>query len=646
MSTGVGQGDGRKHGNFEDLCYNGQKELTCQTPNRFGDAVPTPDEALFVTNLDTGAVTTVRAPATKCDPAQDDPNLHCFELGVVFSPDGKHVYAVGGGNDAVYDFPVTDHELATTPAHTTYLQEVNGAPGGSGTYQQPNPGTQAARTKGLALTPDGKTLLVLKEQAGVLDVLDAETLDFRQEVSFGAFNPSGSNGSVTYPYQVAVAPNGAYAYVSLQGVGQVATVPLVTDSTNGATVAGVPVATVAGDHPTGLAVSPDGSTLLVANANDDTVSVYGLTAGLPGAPTQLTVNSFDGEVYGASPNAVAFAGNDTAYVALAGDNAVAQLARGDGGFTVSGLLPTGWYPTSVAVRPNSGEVLALAAKGLGARYVDPLEYPVPGAGGPRAVNPYYTDKDNMAGLLSVIPTPSGEGLAAGTALVRRNLDFVGANAGEPHGPIPTDPANAGQSPITHVVYIVRENRTYDQVFGDLATTRNDVDADPRYEMLAPATPNAHAIAGRYASSDSFFSNGEASIQGHYWTTSANVDDYVEKSWRQYYSDRNHTSDSVGTNVSAPKNCSIFQAGQAKSVATGGQFTYKDYGDPVGVFNPSIAPGSVPGGTSQATGVTRGGDDRLRRHPRRERRPHQLRRLPRVEGHRLRRPVPGRQWAGR
>ena len=97
-----------------------------------------------------------------------------------------------------------------------------------------------------------------------------------------------------------------------------------------------------------------------------------------------------------------------------------------------------------------------------------------------------------------------------------------------------DPAKAGQSVITHVVYIVRENRTYDQVCGDLAKARNDVDADPAFESLSSATPQGHKPTGRVSSSDSFFSDGEASVQLRYWTTSANVNDYLEKSWRQYY----------------------------------------------------------------------------------------------------------------
>jgi len=608
VATGVGQGDGRGHGDFGGLCVDGQQKNPCPPSVLLPKPSRSPDEALVVTNLVTGAQTEIRTPEGRCNPsaAPGVTTLHCLELGLAFSPDGRHLYATGGGNDAVLDFPVSTADVvAARPVHVAYLQEVNPAPGGTGAYQSPNPGTQAARTKGVAVTPDGSTLLVSKEQSGTLDVLSAADLSLRQRIPFGAANPTGANGSVTYPYAVAVAPDGATAYVTLQGAGQVAALPLVPGPQG--TVTGPPVLLPAGDHPTGLAVSPDGGTLLVTGANDDTVRIFPLTRGVPGPSTSLTVHAKPDEVYGSVPNAVAFDGNDRAYVALAGDDAVAALDRVGGGFAVAGLVPTGWYPTSVAVRPGTRELLTLSAKGLGSRYTPEGGYPAPPAGGPRAVTPGYYDGDNMPGLLTVVAPPTAAELAAGRATAIRNINFAaGGQAAQP-GPVPTDPGKAGQSPITHVVYIVRENRTYDQVFGDLAAVRNDVDADPRFQSLSTATPNAHALTGRYASSDSFYSDGEASIQGHYWTTSANVDDYVEKSWRQYYSDRNHSSDSVGTTISAPKNCSIFQSAMAKATDPSSPyfdptFTYQDDGDPVGVFNPSIAPGSVPGLTPTGSGV--------------------------------------------
>lgn len=600
VATGVGQGDGTPQGDFEDKCVDGQRQGSCgYGPIGQGDPpAATPDEALFVTNLTTGAVTAVRGPLTQCDPGSTTATFACFEDGVTFSPDGQHVYASGGGNDAVYDFPVTPSSTGDAvgqPSRVAYLQELNGAPASSSTYQHPTAGTAAARTKGLAVSADGRYLFVVKEQAGVLDILRTSDLSLVQEVPFAGLNPTGANGSVTYPHTVVVEPDLSAAWVTLQGVAAVARVPLTTDPVTGALTALAPVAVPVGAAPTGEALSPDGHTLLVTDANDDTVKVVDTDVQAAAAPVvqTLVAQAIPGSQHGSTPDAVAFAPgrDDLAYVALAGDDAVAQLALGSGGWSVAGTIPTGWYPTGVAVRPD-GDLLALAAKGLGEQYPAIGGYSRPPiAGGPQALDPGYYDASAMAGLLTLVPARTPDELASDSATVRADIEWAATQEAAPTGsPIPSVPG--GATPITHVVYIVRENRTYDQEYGDLATTRNDADADPAFQSLASATPAGHALVGRFASSDSFFSDGEASVQGHWWTSSANVDDYVEKSWRQYYSSRNHSNDEISAPTSFPANCSLFQSALAKQ-ASDPAFTWKDFGEPVGVANPSIT-GSIPG----------------------------------------------------
>jgi hypothetical protein len=135
-----------------------------------------------------------------------------------------------------------------------------------------------------------------------------------------------------------------------------------------------------------------------------------------------------------------------------------------------------------------------------------------------------------------------------------------------------------------VLYIVRENRTYDQVYGDLATRRNDVNGDPRYQYLASATPQGHAIVNQFASSDNFFSDGEASVQGHWWTTSANASDWIEKAWRLNYSGRNRGQDFLAP-VAMPARCSLFQSGSTKEQQSGGAFQLRNYGEFYGAVTP-------------------------------------------------------------
>jgi hypothetical protein len=186
----------------------------------------------------------------------------------------------------------------------------------------------------------------------------------------------------------------------------------------------------------------------------------------------------------------------------------------------------------------------------------------------------------MPALVSVIPMPSSDDLADATKRVRSNLRVEASGTHRrAHNPIPSP--GGGSSPITHVVYIVRENRTFDQVFGDLGRARRDVDADPKYELLASATPNAHKLATQFGISDRFFSDGEVSVQGHWWTAAANVNDYLERSWPHYYTDRTRHQDDSGT-IATPRGCTLFQAALKKQNESGGAFSFRDYGEFDGV----------------------------------------------------------------
>src|SRR6266540_3199476 len=546
-------------------------------PGLVGDpATPTPDESLSVVDLNSGGTANVTVTPTSHDPSH--PQFNFFSGWVAFDPSGAHLYATGGGNDALYDFPVAGGALGT-PRVAQLPSTLGSLP------PFPFLGKVAGYTRGVAVTPDGTTVLVLKEFDDELDVVDAASLTVRQRLPLGQPTPVGGG----YPYAVAVAPSGDRAYVTLEGSDSLDVIAL---GPAGAKVAGVvPV----GDHPTGLAVTPDGAQVLVANAGDDTVAVVDAAAGR--VVQRLTLEGLPAEAVGSVPNAVALSGGARAFVALAGDDAVAVLDRSAGGWHPAGNLPTGWYPTAVAVRPDDGSVLAVAAKGLGSRYPAGGAYPPPAVGGPSAIpTSYYYDGNNMPGLLTQLSAPDRGDLLRGSVTVAANLRFASHADRRPrHSPVP--PVTGGRSPISHVVYIVRENRTFDQVFGDLAATRREVDADPRFELLAEATPNAHGLASRYAIADRFFSDGEASIQGHWWTSAANYTASTEKAWRQYYSPRNRPNDPIAP-IATPKGCSLFQTAQAKQNATGGQFTFRNYGELVGTaaitLTPSPGLGPVPG----------------------------------------------------
>lgn len=548
----------------------------------------TPDEGLDVIDLATGQVVQVVAVPTSYDRALRDKStgcqdrvFNCFGMGVAFSPDGAHVYASGSGADEIYDFAVSGTAL-TLAARTKVPSLVEQQPA------LPAVGKTFGGPRGLTVTPEGRTLVVASEFDSTVETFDvsggkAPTLKGQGLVPGGvsAFAP------VAYLDAVTASPDSSTAYVSAQGIGTVFAVPIATVPPLPPT--GIPLALpsvpiLAGDHPTGLAVSPDGRRLLVANANSDDLSVVPLVGNVPTGPvTKVPLSVVPGRPLGSVPNGVAFAADGRrAYVVMAGDDAVAVLDT-SAAPTVQGYLSAAWYPTAVAVGPKDGRIYTLSAKGYGSRYTPSLGYlAAPGRtlpSGAAITSSDYYDGSNMPGVLTRVTPPDGSRLGAYTARAQADILHAGAlDQRPPNSPVPA--SVGGPSPIDRVVYIVRENRTFDQVFGDLALTRKDVDADPSLQILAAATPNAHQVAGRYAIADRFFSSGEASIQGHWWSSSANTSDYTEKDWRQNYSPRNRPYAPIGP-AATPPGCSIFQAMAARAAAKPG-FTYRDYGELVGI----------------------------------------------------------------
>jgi DNA-binding beta-propeller fold protein YncE len=611
-----GRGEGQPHG-FNSFCEQDQfvEGVKCPgVPKRLTEnaKVIAPDEGLDVIDIKTGHVVQVTAVKTNnLLPQQEhafcNQGFNCFGVGVTFSPDGKYVYAAGGGDDSIYDFAVHGDKLKLL--HTVAVPSLS-----SKVPALPIEGAASGYPEAVAVTPDGKTLLAADLFDSTLEAFSltpgkAPTLEAQGLVAGGIPGPA----PLAYLDSIVVSPNGQYAYVAAEGTGIVYAVDLAAFEASGIVThllpgvlsslgpaIAVPVPIVGINHPTGLAVSPDGSTLLVAGSDSDNVAAVKLIAGIP-SPLDSTVRleadpTRPRSVLGSSPVDVAYAaGGKRAYVAMAGDDVVAVLDTTGATPKRLGYIPTGWYPTAVAIGPTDHMIYTVSAKGLGSRYVAgvggytaPPGQPLPkGASVPTSS---YYDAENMPGLLTRVAVPTRSRLAAYTRIAAIDLEHAGGlDQRSTQNPIP---ARVGDpSPIKHVVYIVRENRTFDQVFGDLGLKRGDVDADPADQTLAEATPNAHEVAGRYAIADHFFSDGEASVQGHWWTAAANVNNYVESSWRQYYSPRGRPGDSAILPITTPPGCTIFQALQAYQL-THPKFTFENYGELVGLVTPTSSVGSL------------------------------------------------------
>ncbi len=214
-------------------------------------------------------------------------------------------------------------------------------------------------------------------------------------------------------------------------------------------------------------------------------------------------------------------------------------------FQLVGRIPTGSYPTMAAATPKRRQLVWVSARGLGVG-------PNPGGPNPNTGDDNYLDQylpSIVDGASGVLKYPSDKKIRKLTPISDRQVVPADARTAPADTPIRAD------GPIKHVFYIVRENRTYDQVLGD--DSRGD--GDPALTLFGNSiTPNLHALVQRFPLLDHVYANSEASIDGHYWTAAGAVSDYVTKNWHQNYAGRNRPYDFGAYEVSAPPKGYIFQ----------------------------------------------------------------------------------------
>ena len=374
---------------------------------------------------------------------------------------------------------------------------------------------------GLAL--DGGTAYVCLSRNNTLGVVDLAQGKLTKEIPVGVA-----------PYEVALLPGGLAAVsnqggrrpvagaktaksagteteVDERGVASTGTVSIV-DLKSGRTVREVAV----GLQPCGLAVGQ--GWFAVANANSDTVSLVSTTTWK--VESELVVKTTRGQLFGSMPNALALGGDGkTMFVALAGNNAVAivdtSVARTP---VVRGFVPTGWYPGAVIAR--GGAVYVANIKGVGSR----TQRREPGKG--------WNSHDH-AGTVQRFAYPDPAQLAEYTAQVRdlgkvpsllSMLERKGSSATKP---VPV-PKNLGDpSTIEHVIYVIKENRSYDQVLGDMAKGSGEPALCVFGEKV---TPNQHALADQFVLLDNYYCEGVLSADGHSWATEGNVTPYLERAF--------------------------------------------------------------------------------------------------------------------
>jgi YVTN family beta-propeller protein len=372
----------------------------------------------------------------------------------------------------------------------------------------------------VCVSPDGSRLYVAENLTNLLAVVDVTQKKVITKIAVGE-----------YPYDCVISKDGRRVYVSNWGSRSV----MVID-TSANKIGGI---IQVGDHPNDLELSRDGRTLYVANANSNTVSVIDTAQAkeIEAISTALHPKS----PIGSTPNAVALSPDEkTLYIANADNNnvAVVDVTRRRES-KVLGFIPTGWYPTSVRVSRDGRRLFV--ANGKGATSM----------ANPKGPSPYRSRDESqyigsmLKGTVSIINTPTRARLAQLTRRAYANSPYTdellkAARAPREKTAIPVrigDP-----SPIKHIIYVLKENRTYDQMLGDM----KEGNGDPNLCLFGEeVTPNHHAIAREFVLLDNFYVDAEVSADGHNWSTAAYATDYVEKTWPTNYSRRGRTYDYEG-----------------------------------------------------------------------------------------------------
>lgn len=452
------------------------------------------------------------------------------------------------------------------------------APAGAPTVQAfPPPraglaGTTQGWPQKLAVSPGGGRLLVSLNLADHAAIVDLYAEDRVRYVRAGS-----------YPYGAAIQPaeHGRIGLVTNEASGTVSVVDLRSGTPVKTITVGPPLS-----HPEGIVVDPSGTRAYVALEASDQVVVIDLRH----RRVERTISVGRSAGLGTMPVAVALSPDGTRlFVAESGADEIAVIRLPDRApgrapaatWEVIGRLPTADQPQAVATAAAHGsrpaQLLWVAAEGVGigpnpkgtnpTQAEDPIFW---------AFNPTAPTFDIFAGVqypakmvrgrAGLLTLPSDRAVRRATPAASRQLQ-----------PVPVQRAPAGTpvrpgGPIKHVFFIVRENRAYDQLLGDVSRGNGD----PKLTVFGKAiTPNLHALVSRFPLLDNVYANSEASIQGHYWTAAASVPDYVSRNWVQQYAARGRPNDFGVYAVSWPGNGFLFDEAERRHIS------YFNYGEGFG-----------------------------------------------------------------
>jgi YVTN family beta-propeller protein len=429
-------------------------------------------------------------------------------FGVAWSPDGRHAWASGGGQNVLHAYTVQDGRLTETgqiptpffPAGVAYGR----TPIGDRLYVVNN---LSANAGGAAGNPPGHQVTVVDPASGQV----TGTIDL---------------GTPLQPLGVAFSRDAKKAYVTNWLGRSVSVIDTTSQAKTRDVLLSPPGNPDQADHPSAVTANPVRDEVYTANANSDTVSVIDTATDTLAATIDVAL--VPGGPKGGIPDGLAVSPDGrTLYVAEAGENAVAVVDLGTR--RVRGFIPTSWYPAAVSVTPDGKRLVITNTNGSGAG-------PNPcGATSPKpdcpAPNPDVDASGRLdrqysgsmiKGSVQIVDVPSADRLDGYTNAVEHNNQAVARRRSKPRA----------LDAIHHVIYIIKENRTYDQVFGDLPKGNGD----PSLTIFGDeSAPNQRALVQRFALFDNFYADAEVSADGHNWITQAAASDYVDKTWPINYS---------------------------------------------------------------------------------------------------------------
>ena len=457
-------------------------------------------------------------------------------LGLQFSADEKYLYAAGGNDNCIWKYSIHNKKLAVVDSFILGKKWPN-----------------KISPTGIAIDDARHLLYVVTKDNNSLYIFDLVTKKIK-----GIYPLQGE------AYTCLLSPDKSRLYISCWGCDKV-----VLFDTKQMKISGeLPV----GDNPNELCMNKSGSLLYVTNANDNSVSVIDtkenkvietlISSLYPDAPPGSTTNG-----------AALSMDEKTLFIANADNNCLAVFDVSKPGFSKSkGFIPVGWYPTCVKVIGK--KIWVTNGKGFSS-FANP-KGPTPVK---RRVKHQKDDEDGgqyigglMKGTMSVINFPSEEQLAIYSQQVYKNAPYSKEKEimapGEAGNPIPR--MQNEKSPIKHVFYIIKENRTYDQVLGDVKGGNGDTSLVLFGERI---TPNQHQLVKDFVLLDNFFVDGEVSADGHNWSMGAYATDYLEKNWVTSYGGRGGKYDAEGTRGVA-NNKGDFIWGACKKAGV----SYRTYGE--------------------------------------------------------------------